>query len=218
MVLRSVDDLGCTDNVAVHNGNGGIQVRSSIAIASGITSVENIGSGFISSGNDVPVEISSSIFRDNSGVQIDENLFGEVPIVNNCNVQGGFDGVGNIDLDPMFVSPDGPDGDPSTVGDNDYRLSPGSPCIDTGDSTNVLCTALDIQRSPRLLDGLLDGNAITDIGAYEFNNVSLSVIDDDEPGGTVNVVTTGTAGMSVEILVGITPAEDCTAFGPLYLE
>ena len=218
MVLRNVDDLTCNDNVAVHNENGGIQVRSSIAIVSGITAVANTGVGFISSGNDVPVEISNSIFRDNSGAQLDDNLFGEVPIVNNCNVQGGFDGVGNIDVDPMFVSPAGPDGDPSTVGDNDYRLSPGSPCIDTGDSSNLLCTDLDIQRSPRLLDGLLDGNAITDMGAYEFNNVSLSVIDDAVPGGTVNVVTTGTAGMSVEILVGIAAAEGCTAFGPLYLD
>ena len=169
-------------------------------------------------GNDIPLEISNSIFRDNSGVQVDENLFGEPPIVNNSNVQGGYDGVGNIDVDPMFVSPAGPDGDPSTVGDNDYRLSPGSPCVDAGDSTNLLCAALDIQRSPRLIDGLLDGNAIADMGAYEFNNVFLSVIDDDVPSGIVNVVTTGTAGMSIEILVGIAPAEDCTAFGPLYLE
>ena len=218
MVLRSVDDLSCNDNVAVHNGNGGIQVRSSVAIVSGITAVENTGVGFVSSGNDIPLEISNSIFRDNSGAQLDDNLFGEVPIVNNCNIQGGFDGVGNIDVDPMFVSPNGPDGDPSTVDDNDYRLSPGSPCIDAGDSTNVLCADLDVQRSPRLIDGLLDSNAIADMGAYEFNNVFLSVIDDDVPGGTVNVVTTGTASMSIEILVGIAPAEDCTAFGPLYLD
>jgi len=35
--------------------------------------------------------------------------------------------------DPLFADPKGPDGNPATVEDNDYRLMPGSPCIGTGD-------------------------------------------------------------------------------------
>jgi hypothetical protein len=61
-----------------------------------------------------------------------------------CDVDGGestvqvdpgstlFWGAGNIDADPAFVSPDGPDGNPETWEDNDYHLSSGSPCVDTG--------------------------------------------------------------------------------------
>jgi len=41
-------------------------------------------------------------------------------------------GDGNIDADPLFVDPDGPDNDPNTWEDKDYHLSPGSPCIDAG--------------------------------------------------------------------------------------
>ncbi|HEX9973444.1 MAG TPA: T9SS type A sorting domain-containing protein, partial [bacterium] len=43
-------------------------------------------------------------------------------------VQGGHIGVGNIDTDPMFVNPD----------NSDFRLQPGSPCIDAGDPTSPL--------------------------------------------------------------------------------
>lgn len=34
--------------------------------------------------------------------------------------------------DPLFALPAGPDGDPATLDDNDYRLGAGSPCIDAG--------------------------------------------------------------------------------------
>lgn len=45
---------------------------------------------------------------------------------------------GNIDADPLFVDPSGPDGDPDTWQDNDYHLQPGSPCISAGDPAFVL--------------------------------------------------------------------------------
>ncbi|HUU96526.1 MAG TPA: right-handed parallel beta-helix repeat-containing protein, partial [Phycisphaerae bacterium] len=41
-------------------------------------------------------------------------------------------GPGNINADPLFVDPDGPDDDPNTWQDNDLHLSGGSPCIDAG--------------------------------------------------------------------------------------
>ncbi|MHC4904038.1 MAG: right-handed parallel beta-helix repeat-containing protein [Planctomycetota bacterium] len=43
------------------------------------------------------------------------------------NAQGGWPGIGNIDSDPRCVDP----------GSGDFRLSPGSPCIDAGDNTAV---------------------------------------------------------------------------------
>ncbi|MCC6407106.1 MAG: hypothetical protein IT453_08065 [Planctomycetes bacterium] len=43
-------------------------------------------------------------------------------------------GPGVSFVDPLFVDPDGPDGDPLTFLDNVYRLKPDSPCLDAGDS------------------------------------------------------------------------------------
>ncbi|MFQ5807169.1 MAG: hypothetical protein ACE5I3_12040, partial [Phycisphaerae bacterium] len=103
-------------------------------------------------------------------------------------VQGGYDGIGNIDADPLFVDPDGPDNDPNTWEDNDYRLSVGSPCIDAGDNDAVPPDIadldgdgdvdepipFDLDGNPRFVDdpGMPDsGNGtppIVDMGAYEF--------------------------------------------------
>jgi len=41
-------------------------------------------------------------------------------------------GEGNIADNPLFVDPDGPDGDIKTYADNDYHLRPDSPCVDAG--------------------------------------------------------------------------------------
>jgi hypothetical protein len=60
-------------------------------------------------------------------------------------------GPGSIDFDPSFVDADGPDNDPLTFGDNDYRLSLASPAIDAADNARVPFDATDI-------DG--DGNTV----------------------------------------------------------
>jgi len=44
------------------------------------------------------------------------------------DVQGGWSGIGNITIDPMFVD----------TGGGDFHLMPGSPCIDTGDPASPL--------------------------------------------------------------------------------
>jgi len=48
-----------------------------------------------------------------------------------CCVQGIGGGEGNIDADPRFIDPDGPDDKPDTYEDNDFHLTPASACIDT---------------------------------------------------------------------------------------
>lgn len=76
-------------------------------------------------------------------------------IVAFSNVEGGWEGEGNIDLDPLFADADG-------------RLSPESPCIDVG--TNSPAGGLpsaDIEGRTRPIDGNGDGQAIADMGAYE---------------------------------------------------
>ena len=65
---------------------------------------------------------------------------------------------GNISADPLFV-------DPLT---GDYHLQPGSPAIDAGDNTVADLPATDLDGNPRIVDGTGMGQAIIDMGVYEF--------------------------------------------------
>ncbi len=110
------------------------------------------------------------------------------PVVSYGDVQGGWEGTGNIDEDPLFADPDGPDDDPNTWEDNDYHLSPGSPCIDAAcnwavppdtadldeDGDVEEFTPLDLDGEGRFFDDPDTDDtgcgcpAIVDMGAYEF--------------------------------------------------
>ena len=80
------------------------------------------------------------------------------------DIQGGWVGAGNIDIDPVFVRSLSP-------GDyGDLRLQFASPCIDVGNNSAVLSgITTDAAGSTRILDypGIHDPGAIVDIGAYE---------------------------------------------------
>ena len=78
----------------------------------------------------------NTIVRDNTQPQLES-----LESVTYSDVGGGFPGLGNFDLDPLFVLP----------ASGDYHLNFGSPCIDTGD--------------PLRLDP--DGSR-SDVGAFAF--------------------------------------------------
>jgi len=81
------------------------------------------------------------------------------------NIQGGWSGEGNIDEDPLFVDPQGPDNIPGT-GDDDFRLAPLSPCVDFGDPGYVPGpNETDLDGNPRIVSGRID------MGAYEFQGI-----------------------------------------------
>jgi parallel beta-helix repeat protein len=121
---------------------------------------------------------------------------GSTPLVTYCDVQGGFSGTGNINLDPLFVDPDGPDNDPNTWGDNDYRLSAGSPCIDAGKNSAVPSgTPTDLDGGPRFVEdpetpdcryvpGTCGTAPIVDMGAFEYQPPLLGDLNCD---GAVDV-------------------------------
>ncbi len=102
-------------------------------------------------------------------------------------------GGGNIDADPRFRDPLGPDRVAGTK-DDDLRVRAGSPCVDAGDNTAVPADAddldldddrleripFDLDGRPRFADhpdtadtGRADAPAyptIVDIGAYELGS------------------------------------------------
>ncbi len=114
----------------------------------------------------------------------------ETTIVSSCveDWSGQYEGEHNISTDPMFVDADGPDDDPGTWDDNNYRLSGSSPCIDAADNALVPADVLDLDGDENIREQLpfdLDGNPrlvddpdtkdtgfgdppIVDMGAYEF--------------------------------------------------
>jgi len=76
--------------------------------------------------------------------------------VDYSDVQGGFAGTANLDVDPILVDP---------LGD-DYHISPASPLIDV--ATDIGAPAMDFEGDARPYDGDGVGGAVTDTGADEY--------------------------------------------------
>jgi hypothetical protein len=71
------------------------------------------------------------------------------------DLQGGWPGAGNIDVNPQFVD----------AANGNYRLRWGSPAIDAG--TNSGAPPFDLEGVARPQDGNFDGIRVADMGAYE---------------------------------------------------
>ncbi len=108
--------------------------------------------------------VANSIFWGNNGAGIDvvglspgEYVFSDLEDDPNPGAPWN-----NISVDPQFVAA------------FDYHLSNTSPCRDAG--TNLAkAWDLDVDLEPRVLDGIQNGLAVSDMGADELSLVSLSV-------------------------------------------
>ena len=102
--------------------------------------------------------VLNSIIWGNSatvGPQVYNNL-SNATTIHFCAIdQAGFEsGGGNIRRHPLWA-------DPET---GDFRLSPGSPCIDAGTLDVLALPELDFEGGPRV------SGASVDIGAFEFGD------------------------------------------------
>ena len=113
--------------------------------------------------------ICSSILWGNTPNEIQASP-GAAVVVNYSDVQHGWPGTRNIDIDPEFVDPDG----------GDFHLSPGSPCIDTGDPDfEPTLGETDIDGQLRVWDGDGDREAIVDMGSDEFGSFTVRDLNCD---------------------------------------
>jgi len=91
------------------------------------------------------------------------------PTVDYCDVQGGWLGTGNIDADPLFIDA----GSPIMVASfMNFRLRPGSPCIDAATSSKP-APLTDMEGRARYDDPTTPNTGggaspYYDMGAYEF--------------------------------------------------
>jgi predicted outer membrane repeat protein len=182
------DDLGATimncdiaGNTAGQHGGGvyGNNWRAGALTLHGSTLWGNaaIGGGgvFCEAGPGV-LQVANSIVWNNSPTGIEADA--EDANIEYCNVEDGWAGVGNIDANPLFVDAE----------NGDYRLGPGSACIDAGDNTAVPADEFDLDDdgdvsepipfdrdgNPRFIDDPDTADSghgtspIVDMGAYEF--------------------------------------------------
>lgn len=113
----------------------------------------NTGSGISSRNGSSPV-IQNTVVWGNSGGSF-SGKSAKTSIVTFSDIEGGFPGLGNLNVDPLFLDPAG----------SDLHLAPGSPLIDAGELHNEV-PPVDYDGNPRVA-----GNAV-DIGAYEFGGGS----------------------------------------------
>jgi parallel beta-helix repeat protein len=90
-------------------------------------------------------------------------------IVRNSDIQGGYPGAGNLNIDPKFVTPQ-PSGIAPTL-NGDYHVQATSLTIDRGDNGTITLTDTDLDGNLRRFSG-----GRVDMGAYEFQGAAVANI------------------------------------------
>ncbi len=157
----------------LHGIGGGISCSKSTSTVTNCTITGNSAKyygGGISAGG---IVLTNCILWGNTH----EEIYGS-PLITYSDIQDGWPGTGNVDVDPCFVSPgywadaNDPDiivepNDPNAIWiEGDYHLYPFSLCINAGDP-NYLPepNETDLDGNSRIIAGRID------MGAYESNHI-----------------------------------------------
>jgi len=146
-MLTTVNSL-----IAGNLGDAAVHTNGSLTMMN-VTLVDNAGDVIFN-----PQPDPGTLTIQNSILYFNDFWFLSCPGGSSCDVtysdiESDYPGPGNINLDPLFAI------------DGWWPTSP-SPVIDAG--SNVGAPLIDLGFRPRPVDGDLDGNAVTDMGAYEF--------------------------------------------------
>jgi len=134
-------------------------------------SADEIGGGIYSCNNSLLVMKNSILWADTayescSEIYVDSTSISNIAF---CNIQEGWTGEGNIDIDPLFRDPENGDFHLQSITNPDCGGPGDSPCIDAGD--------------PTILDSFIDcdwglGVERSDMGAYGGgDSVQVSIYD-----------------------------------------
>ncbi|MFC1735573.1 PKD domain-containing protein, partial [Candidatus Hydrogenedentota bacterium] len=162
--------LNCVflENTASNDGGGMSNYMAATIIINctfSANTATNIGGAMRSTLSSSPT-ITNCIMWGDSSPEMSSSL-SSTPEVTHSNIQGGHEGDGNIDADPLF----------SNVETGDLSIRFGSPCIDTGDSDTDSGDDIDGRLRPF-------GPGV-DMGAHEWE-VRLFYVDHDNGSGIEN--------------------------------
>ena len=132
-------------------------------------SADSCGGGICTQNNASPKIINNILYFNTAldGAQL-KVLWASSAVVSYSNIQGGWEGTGNIDINPSFGNP--------TSG-LEYDLGPGSPCLNTGtiewtyNDITYYAPDTDIEGRQR------PAGSGVDIGAYEQNDEATLAVE-----------------------------------------
>ncbi len=183
-----------TDNVAWLLAGGGIHNQTSSPIITNCifsnNTADSVGGGIRNYAGSYPQLINCILWKNFPDQICDLDYPASDSTITYSDVEGGWEGTGNLNVDPLFVNAAG----------GDYRIfSSLSPCVDAGDNTAANLPDMDLDGGVRIQDGNQDGNDIVDMGAIEFStrvsNLSKHIfystiqyaIEHANPGDTIEV-------------------------------
>jgi len=156
------------------NNGGGLSMYHSGGVADANTITENYsgnrGGGFYS--RDGGTIKNSIIYNNHANTAANSNWYSQVTgtdygrAITYCNtspITGMPGGSGNnINSNPQFMS----------IVNNNFRLQPISPCIDSGYNSAWMADSVDLDGNPRII------NLIVNRGAYESSATPIILVDD----------------------------------------
>lgn len=169
------DNTGITPGCGIYCSDGNPLISNSLIINNTSPQAYNEPrpGGGIGSYNEAALSVINSLLWNNEGGNLycsDPWLGVNVTVNNNMD---SCDAYGNVQMDPLFVSP---------VND-DFSLGSESPCIDAGENSYVT-SETDFANNYRIWDGNFDNDSIVDMGTFEFGSQIYPLgieINNDEP-------------------------------------
>ncbi|MBC8416628.1 MAG: T9SS type A sorting domain-containing protein, partial [Candidatus Cloacimonetes bacterium] len=157
-----------TNNSADYGGGICCCTSSSLNLVNNTISDNSatLGGGIYSSTSSYPV-VTNSILWDNYPEEIHLGSGYCSVLAIYSNIEGGWEGTGNIDEDPLFVG----------YGNFPFSLLDDSPCVNTAipDTTGLNLPEYDLAGNPRIFGGRIE------MGAYENQNVVVSIDENSIP-------------------------------------
>jgi hypothetical protein len=163
------------------------------------TIVNNLPGGIFSTSQE-GMSVTNTIVWGNDSYQIETQE--SRPTVSFCNIEGGYEGEGNIDLNPSFFEPSSGTGAEYNGTSANWSLQSTSPCINSG--TEIELPLTDLAGNLRICGDIVD------LGAYE-NQSDLPLITINPSGkidagfihvdssSTVSFNITNTGGLGFEV-------------------